>query len=1410
KVVLSYTGTEDDVIQAVELGDTRLTIPGTGYTGDLPAHHGLFGASARGKVGGVDLYAIASREQSQSQTQSFTGKRRVSVDTIYEYRYVTRRFYYLDAPGTITNLRVYVDDRNPGNNQSAYKAIATVFPDAPDSIPSHWTYDRAPGDFDLKSLGKDYLLQPGNVLEFTSQLGAQEVVGLVIYTNQDTIGGNKKQDTLILKLLKPQMPDSLSLTWDYELRNVYQLPQSDISLSSFSLQFNTPQGSPAIETDTAGANQGRKLTDILGLDPNLDGRLEYPEFDGKTGLVRFPGRRPFDSSALSTRDRIIYRVDPMSLDPGLGRMYRMVVEYSSAAESYYLGQPDISERSERVVVDGETWSRDRDYTIDYRSGVLSFLRALPPNANIQVTFEYRPLFSLAEKSLVGARAEYAPGPQGKLGASAFFRSEGANDEKPALGSEPFRRVIAETDASYTVNSDALTAFLDRLPLLRAQSPSSFGAAAEAAVSLPDPNTRGVAYLDDFEGTSVVRSVSNSALLWSYASVPVEKDTECFARTRLAWNSANRIRNDSVFGSTGEDDDYDRHDVLRVVFTPDPGDRASWAGMMTSAAQAGMSMNLKDVENLRMILKTRRTTGTIHVTVGMAIDEDAPRRNRAGAIVGLDGRNNTEDRNANGVLDEDEDTGLDTIAAADSLWVEGENGDDGNDDYHPVSNAMGTEGNQHLDAEDLDRNGFSRYNHYFECVLSLGDQRYFSDLALGWKLCRVSLRDSVCFKTVGKPRWEDIRYVRVWFDGFDEPDTIDFYSIEFVGSRWTNPQLGSTRDTARPPGRVPPDTTEKVWVTQVSRKTDATYTSPFQTKRDAQGRVEQEASLLLGYRNLNRHRRATVRKSSADREDYREYRELRLYVHDDGNGLVWLIRLGSDSANYYEYRDRITKGNLVPGRDGKWYEFVLPLDSFPILKQRRAQADVPVNVLWSSGPWRVLGNPSLADVRHTALGLENPDRTRISGGIWFNDLRLYGPRRETGYGFQARSNAALSDFVTVGATFDYSDPNFRRFSEGRGIKSGGGGFGANLGASLRANLDRLLPAGWGLSAPLSYSVSDQRDVPKYSPLYPDLRLASEGLGLTPSAASPFTARGRSEELAVDDLRKQKSANRWLNYTLEGMGFSWRARRARSLSSLTWDSTQASAARWLYSVSPDLKLKLGQDDELALFPQGIRFGLTDGRQSTRRGSRISLDSSYRVTVLKGHSLGTDFGVEYSPLEDLSFDYGVQTDRDLLVPSPDTFWFLKLGNESGREHSFDASYNLELADIFSPGIDYSGDYSDDRVKSGLGYDTLRNMNNSGELEFTLNTDLPELLGKLEPASGRPAKSGAQRHRPEPKPEPAPPEPVLPEPEPTGQEDSLPPVGEDSRPRQTPVGEDSRPRQTPVGEDSRPRQTPVGEDSR
>ncbi|MBN2537121.1 hypothetical protein JXB37_02470 [candidate division WOR-3 bacterium] len=1310
KIKLSYTGTEDEIVQSVELGDTRLSIPGTQYTGDLPAHKGLFGASAQGKLAGVDVYAIASREESQGQTQSFTGQRRVSVDTIYGKEYVRNRFFHVEAPGELVNLRVYVDDKNPTNNQASLKGIATVYPDYPDSIPARWNYDRAGGDFDLKSIGTDFVVHPGNIVEFARSVDPQAVVGLVIFTATDTIGGGFSNDSLVMKLLKPEIPDSSSLAWDYELRNVYALPLSEVQLGRVSLVRYNPDDNDD-EYEDAGPCAGRKFLEILGLDPNNDGRIEYPQFDSRTGLIRFPSARPFASSDLSVPDSVIYLKYPLDADEG--RRYYLVVEYSSATESFYLGQVDIEDGSEKVYVNGDLWSRNTDYEINYLSGMLTFRRELPPDADIRVTFEYRPWFSLTQKSLVGSRAEWKFDQNGKVGSSIFYRSEGVPDDRPVLGSEPFQRMIAEADASYNTSSDAVSAFLDRLPLLRAQAPTTFSAQLEGALSVPDPNTRGVAYLDDFEGTTITRDVSTNAILWYHASVPAGKDSAGFAETPLHWvTPVERVRKDSVFGPSIGDEGRETQDYLRVVFSPDPGDTASWAGMMTSPSQLGM--NLQDIENLQVILKSRRGAGRIHVSVGMSIDEDAPRRDRAGRIVGLNGRLDTEDENGNGILDEAiEDAGLDGVFGYDSLWHP-DSADDGNDDYDVETNPGGTEDNRRLDSEDLDRNGFSRYNHYFECELELGDERYVSPLYGGWQLYRVSLKDSAAFRVIGDPKWENIKVVRVWFDGFEATDTVDFYSVEFVGSKWRDPLIGQLADSTN----VPVDTAERVWVAQISRKTDTTYYPPFEPETDIYGNVEQEASLLFGYRNLHGNRQAVVARTNAERDDYREYAELRLWAHNDGNDLGVLLRVGSDSLNYYQYRALVTDGDSVPGagRQG-WYEFVVPLDSLPVLKPRRDSAVGPGGE-WQAGRYGVTGNPSLADVRYTGLGIENRGRQKLSGGIWFDDLRLAGPRKDPGYGFTAGANFGLSDLATVGVNLGYSDPNFRRFSEGRGVKTGG--YGTNLGTSVRANLDRLLPVGWGLSIPLSYGISQRTSLPKFSSTYPDLRVEGE-------TGAEELATARDEYISLDNVRKSRSGNRLMNYTVEAMSFSWRERRAGNRATLTRDSTSSRLLQWSYGVSPDLSVTLGEETDLALFPQGINLGLANSSQRTARASRQAPGDSWRVDTLRGNGLSADFGVDYSPIDELSFDYGLGLERDLLV-GEDTLVGVPLGSESDRDENFGASFSYDIGDFLTPTADFDGDYSHERPKaSDTAYAGYRNMSNSGDLDVGLGLDLPELFELL-----------------------------------------------------------------------------------
>jgi hypothetical protein len=216
-----------------------------------------------------------------------------------------------------------------------------------------------------------------------------------------------------------------------------------------------------------------------------------------------------------------------------------------------------------------------------------------------------------------------------------------------------------------------------------------------------------------------------------------------------------------------------------------------------------------------------------------------------------------------------------------------------------------------------------------------------------------------------------------------------------------------------------------------------------------------------------------------------------------------------------------------------------------------------------------------------------------------------------------------------------------------------------------------------------------------------------------------------------VRKQRSNNRIMNYTVEAMGFSWRQRRGYSHAALNDDSTSSRNFQWSYGVNPDLKIRLNEDSDLYFFPQGIRFGVSDGSMQSVRIARRSLSDTAQVdtTRTRSHGLNTDFGVDYSPIEDLSFEYGVGTDRDVLVPEDTLFRFLRVGSEAGRDENFGVSYSMDLWDILLPSAEFDGEYSDERPKEGESrYAQYRNMNNSAEIDVGLSLELSEIVDRME----------------------------------------------------------------------------------
>lgn len=1313
KIELSYTGAEDEIVQSVEMGDTKLEIPGTYYTGDLPAHSGLFGVSAKGKLGGLDLYAVASTEQSQAQTDVFTGRTQLTTDSIYDYQFERRRFYVVDTlvSQDVINLLIFVDQRI-ANPQNYRNCLATTNPDDPSDSTSMPLNHRVKGKFILLTLGTDYYRYSNNVIELKSALDRDDILAVTYIRGLDTIGGNKyiEQDTYtVLKLLKPSDLRYGSPCWNYELRNIYSLGVNDVKIES--LRIYRRELPIDLEYENEGSAQGKTFVSLLGLDPDGDGKITWPAFDSHNGLIIFPSRFPFASDTLSITDSIIYQQDP--LPTNFNVKYYIVLRYSSSKGSFYLNKTDIEDGSEKVYVNGELWLKDTDYRINYSTGELSFLRTLPPNADIKVTFEYRPWFSTSQKSLLGTRAEWKFSENGRIGSSLFYRTEGTPGDKPELGAEPFRRMITEADVSYSVQSQSLSAFLDRLPLLRAEAPTSLAASSEAAISLPDPNTKGLVYLDDFEASTVSNDITNDGVNWAFSSVPINKDTHDFALTPLKWfNPTTKIRKDSIFGSDIGTEGSETVDFLRIIFTPTQTNALSWAGIATCPSQLGL--DFRELENLELILRTRHhNSGKIHFTVATNVDEDMPRRTRNGSIAGYNGIEDTEDRNSNGILDkvEGEDTGLDSILGNDGSDVVG---DDGNDDYNATANPNGTENNGYLDYEDLDRNGFGRINDYFEYTVDLSDSVFFTSLQGDWRFLRIPLLNSGIDTAVGSPSWDNIKIIRIWFDDFQSSDTLDIYSLSFVGSKWRDVRV--MRDTIFYPNSTTVDSTEKAVISQISVKTDPNYISPFEPKRDYTGHVEIEASMKLDYAQIKPGHLIYFDKYIYDREDYRDYKTLKLYVHDDLNNPKFFLKIGTDSANFYEYRLRISDGKQIAGRNN-WYEFEIPTDTLAILKNARPNQ----TGYFYSGQFGVMGNPNLAEVRYQALGIINDGNTTLdSGAVWFNDIRLHEPRKETGYGFNSRISLNISDFLqNLFWGFSYSDPNFRRFREEREVKTGG--FKTDMDVGGRINLDRLLPRTWNFNLPLTYHFVQSKTLPKFSAYYPDLRLNK-------ADASLEATSGKATAWSIDNIRKGKSNNRILNYTLEAFSYSWRLNNGSSNSPLNIDSSLAISSNLGYGISPDLKVTiLGED--INLFPQTIQAGVTTAKSHGPRWTRPHPDSLrwFRVRADSSYTSSFDFDANYNPIEDLGFDYSFSQNRDLMVRNSERIAGIEIGQEMGQEQNFGANYDIEIGEILTPRFDFNSEYQETRFHETGEYTDLRNLNNGSDIDIAATFDLPEMLNGL-----------------------------------------------------------------------------------
>jgi cell surface protein SprA len=415
-------------------------------------------------------------------------------------------------------------------------------------------------------------------------------------------------------------------------------------------------------------------------------------------------------------------------------------------------------------------------------------------------------------------------------------------------------------------------------------------------------------------------------------------------------------------------------------------------------------------------------------------------------------------------------------------------------------------------------------------------------------------------------FHSIRFIRMYFKGFDKPIYCRFGQLELVQDAWRK-FAGSLLE----PGDYIPNESYTTFdeygvnLQENSNTTPVNYVIPpgIQRQLNLQSAnlvQENEGSLALSVCDLQDGDARAVSKNV--QLDLRAYKTLNMFVHcqsgDPTQPLKYgdvtaFIRLGSDfTENYYEYEVPMIvtpQGNYNTNNNTDQLD-VWPADntmtiSLTTLENAKLSRDAametnksitfqtPYTVKSGNNDITIVGNPTISSVQEIMLGVRNPKRTAQTAAtddgkpkctqVWFDELRMTDFDEKGGVATVNRATAKLADLGTLSIAGNASTPGFGTLEANVGSLSRE----TDLGYSVSSNLEmgKFLPPAWGISVPTYLSYSDEWILPEYNPLDPDILLSNTLSVLNKagqdSIKSIVISRTISRSLNFTNVHKNKS-------------------------------------------------------------------------------------------------------------------------------------------------------------------------------------------------------------------------------------------------------------------------------------------------
>ncbi len=569
-----YEGLDDEVVRRVEVGTVTFTPPPSKFlTAAIPANN--FGVNATFEVGALQLQGIAATQKGSVVAERTYQIGSTTVEPqdreVRDLDFESRRFYWVVDPTILAgyptidilqidrstlppaaqvdqgDVRVYryrpstTGGINP--NLGGINAVA-IGSDPTELVTGLWTQLQRDIDYYVDGSGLWFAL--GARLDQNDYLAVSYQtptgrVGTFPATDHGIDSVTKiPRDTLRL-IVQPKV-DATRETFRHEMRQIYRVAGSDLDPGSLKVQLSLnrserplrPGAQPTYLSEFGLAT----LSDANTF--NLQDRLFPRNRDASaTGAIResfiiFPELQPFANPAhlLATeRNDSIYGTPGYLLlteGPSAKFAFRLRYNASSSGDrsTLDLGALQIREKSEVLYLNGRRLDRGIDYNVDYGLGQVTFLSPQSlfgeGGATIQARFEERGIFVVAPTQIYGLATRYSLGDVGGVNLMGIYQVEQSAFNRPALGFEASAHMVGGISTDLKFRPQAVTRFLNGLTSSPAVAPSQLTVNAEVALTRPDPNRSGQAYLEEFEGDpGLPLSMRESS--WSLSSRPQYTD-----------------------------------------------------------------------------------------------------------------------------------------------------------------------------------------------------------------------------------------------------------------------------------------------------------------------------------------------------------------------------------------------------------------------------------------------------------------------------------------------------------------------------------------------------------------------------------------------------------------------------------------------------------------------------------------------------------------------------------------------------------------------------------------------------------------------------------------------------------------------------------------------------------------------